>query len=221
MNSKIKWSSKIHPQKLVTLYQRYMDNQVDEAEVDDVGLWLFLRVRDILLIADHQLICPLCSKVFAVPPDSTPTRKPEQTLGQKYEQPHDQMQAQSDAQTLGQTKCPNPVCSFRISWQEYHLSWRHKELWVGKAGPCFQQYFERYPQARGINEKMIAIDTLIHSFHIDLKANLPNRTAANNLIEGNIKQVVDILDRLSGIQPENDVIFRETVQQMWERRRGI
>lgn len=209
MSSKIKWSPKIHPQKLVTLYQRYMAGQTEEAEVDDVGLGLFLRVRDILLIADHQLICPQCGEVFVVPPARSPARKPEQTS------------ARSEEQTLDQTKCPNPTCSFSISWQEYHLSWRHKELWVGKAGPCFQQYFERYPRAKGINEKMIAIDTLIHSFHIDLKANLPNRTAANNLIEGSLRQVVDILDRLSGIQPENDVIFRETVQQMWERRRGI
>ena len=53
---KIKWSPKIHPQKLVTLYQRFMANQADETEVDDVGLWLYLRVRDILLIADHKLI---------------------------------------------------------------------------------------------------------------------------------------------------------------------
>jgi len=183
MNSiKIKWSPKIHPQKLVTLYQRYMDNQADEAEVDDVGLWLFLRVRDILLIADHQLICPLCSKVFTVPPDRTPARKPEQTLEQMQDQTQNRMPDPSDTQTHDQTKCPNPTCSFSISWQEYHLSWRHKELWVGKAGPCFHQYFRQYPQARGINEKMIAIDTLIHSFHIDLKANLPNRTASNNLI---------------------------------------
>jgi len=33
--------------------------------------------------------------------------------------------------------------------------------------------------------------------------------------------VVDILDKLSGIQPENDMIFRETVEKMWERRRGV
>ena len=194
---KIKWSPKIHPQKLVTLYQRFMANQADETEVDDVGLWLYLRVRDILLIADHKLICPHCGEVFEVPPDSAedPVKAP--------------------------AACPNPACSFSISWQAYHLSWRHKELFCGNALPCFQQYFDRYPLARGINEKMIAIDTLIHGFHVDLRVNLPNRAAANNLIEGSLRQVVGILDKLSGVQPENDDVFRETVEKMWDRRRGV
>ena len=186
---KIKWSPKIHPQKLVSLYQRFMDNQVDEAEVDDVGLWLFLRVRDILLIADHKLLCPQCGQEFTV--------------------------------TQDMAICPNPSCTFSITEEQYHLSWRHKELFCGNALPCFQQYYERYPMARGINEKMIAIDTLIHGFHYDLKVNLPNRAAANNLIEGSLKQVVDILDRLSGVQPENDGVFRATVQTMWDRRRNV
>lgn len=186
---KIKWSPKVHPNKLVLLYQHYMAGQAEEAEVDNVGLWLYLRVRDILLIFDHKMICPQCARVFAVIHDLT--------------------------------ACPNPSCSFSIAKGEYSMSWRHKDLWCGNAIACFQQYDQRYPLAKDINDKMILIDTLIHSFHNDLKVNLPNRSAANNLIEGSLKQVVDILDRLSGVQPENDRVFQETVEKMWDRRRGL
>ncbi len=44
---------------------------------------------------------------------------------------------------------------------------------------------------------MFAIDRLIHEFHWDLAAQLPNRPAANNLIEGSLQQVIALLDQLA------------------------
>jgi hypothetical protein len=185
----IKWTSKINPYKLVSLYQKYMENQADVADVDNVGIWLLLRVKDILLISECKCVCPECNDEFKVQNEIT--------------------------------NCPNSNCQFSITREQYHTSWQHKDLWCGKALPSFTLYFQRYPCAKDINEKMILIDTLIHSFHIDLKLNLPNRSAGNNLIEGSLKQVVEILDNLSGIQPDNDLVYKDTVQKMWNRRRGI
>jgi hypothetical protein len=186
----VKWSPKIDPYKVVALYRKFMDGQADMADVDDVGIGLHLRVKSILLVAEWRLVCPECGREFQVS-SSEPA-----------------------------TNCPGPGCSFSIPREKYLASWRHRDLWRGKALPAFEEYYARYPVARTIGEKMVLIDTLVHSFHFDLVENLPNRCAANNLMEGSLKQVVDILDRLSGIQPENDRVFRETVDLMWRRRRG-
>lgn len=69
------------------------------------------------------------------------------------------------------------------------------------------------------NEKVIMIDTLIHSFHIDAKGTI-NRASGNNLIEGSLSQVMTLLDELSGIQPDNDVIFAENAKIMWKLKRS-
>ena len=55
---------------------------------------------------------------------------------------------------------------------------------------------------------------------MDAKLNLPNRAAGDNLIEGSLSEVVALLDSLSGIQPDNDAVFRKTSQLMWKRRRN-
>jgi hypothetical protein len=57
---------------------------------------------------------------------------------------------------------------------------------------------------------MVLIDQLIHSFHEDLKSGA-RRAAAVNLIEGNLHEVVEFLDKLSysqdstpGVQQSHD-----------------
>ena len=46
-------------------------------------------------------------------------------------------------------------------------------------------------------EKMLAIDRLIHGFHWFYKENSPTRPVAVNLIEGRLSEVVAFLDRLT------------------------
>lgn len=68
---------------------------------------------------------------------------------------------------------------------------------------------------------MLAIDQLIHAFHWDFKLHLPNRPAANNLIEGSLEQVIDLLDRLSyGEDAQAREEWRENRDRMLKRRRG-
>jgi len=68
---------------------------------------------------------------------------------------------------------------------------------------------------------MLAIDQLIHAFHWDFKLHLPNRPAANNLIEGSLEQVIDLLDRLSyGEDVKAREEWWENMGRMLRRRRG-
>lgn len=91
----------------------------------------------------------------------------------------------------------------------------------GKAGPAFALYLEAFPKAKTPQERMLAIDQLIHAFHWDFKLHLPNRPAANNLNEGSMEQVIDLLDRLSyGDDVEAQQEWRENMGNMLKRRRG-
>ncbi len=68
---------------------------------------------------------------------------------------------------------------------------------------------------------MVAIDTLIHAFHWDMKFHLPGRPVANNLIEGSLEQVVDLLDRLTfGKDSQAIAEWRSQIEILWNRRRG-
>jgi len=187
---KIKWATKLNPNKLIKIYNEYMSGLVEEYEVDDVGISLLLRCEDILLISKGLCRCPCCQSII--------TRD---TNNESF-------------------RCPNG-CPFEITLEAYLQSWRHTDLWCGNALSYFIKYVEDFPKCRTLGEKMIAIDTLIHSFHMDMKLNRPNRSAGNNLIAGSLKQVVELLDNLSGVQPENDILFKNTVEDMWKRRIGL
>ena len=119
----------------------------------------------------------------------------------------------------GELKCNN--CGFTFTIEEYRASFTHRELLLGNAAPYFEKYYNEYLNCKTADEKIIMIDTLIHSFHIDMKTGAVNRVAGNNLIEGSHAQVVSLLDELSGIQPDNDAVFAETAGIMLKRRKGV
>ena len=65
----------------------------------------------------------------------------------------------------------------------------------------------------------VAIDRLIHDFHLDLAVQLPNRPAANNLIEGSLQQVIALQDQLSyGNDEQAKAQWQETVAIRMKRR---
>ncbi|MHC1695328.1 MAG: hypothetical protein AB9835_08660 [Eubacteriales bacterium] len=102
--------------------------------------------------------------------------------------------------------CP---CGFFATKAQFRTSYKEKQLFGANALPVFKRFAQDYPRCRDYGEKMIAVDTLIHAFHIlhsarngyneeDIEngAALGRPTAAN-LIEGSLTQVVSFLDELS------------------------
>lgn len=193
---KILWSPKIRREKLWDLYQSDAQGDLDEDLLTEVGYGLLARCQSILMIRTGKVTCPRCGTVFqVVEPGQPPTTTP--------------------------VPCPGTDCGWQVSGGEYHQSKRHRELMIGKAGPAFETYVQRFPSAATPQERMFAIDRLIHDFHWDLVRQLPNRPAANNLIEGSLAQVIDLLDRLSyGDDAEAKARWHETVSIMMKRRRG-
>jgi hypothetical protein len=117
--------------------------------------------------------------------------------------------------------CPTPGCGWEITAEQWHESWRHRELLGTAVMQPTEQYLHDYPLARTTQERMVCIDQLIHAFHISLQTGELNRSMANNLIEGSHDQVVAFLDGLSarsgGVDKEQ---WRADVDRMYARRRG-
>lgn len=169
----LRWAPKLRPEKLRRLYETDARGILDEELIDEVAFTLYSRCDSILTVTEAfrgWVKCPGCGQIVLRPTDGT---------GPKEESLH----------------CAG--CGWQASWAEYHRSWQNRQLWGGNAVEWFEEYVRRFPAARTPREKMLLIDRLIHAFHHDLKRNAYNRPAAANLIEGNLRQVIEFLDRLT------------------------
>ncbi len=194
---KITWAPKIRQAKIWQLYQNDASGAVDEVLVEDVGLGLYQRCQSIRLATNRQVECPRCGTAFALK-----ATEPWRFLP-------------------GAHACPTPGCGWQTTAEEWHASWRHRDLLGAAAMPAIETYLHDYPLAGGAKERMLCIDQLIHAFHISLRTGKAGRSFANNLIEGSHEQVVELLDRLSA-RPEgvDKDQWRAEIDNMFKRRRG-
>jgi len=198
-NPKLKlWAPKVRPERIWQLYQNDARGTIDEVLVHDVGIALYQRCESLLLVTSGRVTCPTCGTIFQT-----------SWLGGRPE---------------AVNQCPS--CQWTITNGQYHATWRHQDLRAGNAEVAFRSYVEAYPRARSSRERTLLIDQLIHAFHIDLKSRAPNRSAANNLIEGSHARVVAMLDRLAddarGAPDRSDATstWLATTEAMWKRRSG-
>jgi len=191
MTSRIRWAPRIEQSLIKRLYEADASGVPDLSLCDEAGVGLYLRCQAIIRVHRRQVECPDCGTVFEL-------SRPEQNAT---------------------VPCPGAGCAWQTSRTEYAASWSKKRIWCGKALEAFEEYHDQYPRARTYREKILLIDRLIHRFHWDLKAGMPNRSAANNLLEGSHDQVVAFLDRLSGIDPSVTSAWHETARKMMERRK--
>jgi hypothetical protein len=195
---RISWAPKLRQSRIRQLYQNDALGAVDEILVEDVGLALLQRCHSIWLVTRREVECPRCGTAFTLcEPDS--------------------WKALPGVQT-----CPGSGCGWEITAEEWHESWKHRELMGTAAMGAIEIYLRTYPGAKDPKEQMVCIDQLIHSFHISLQSGKLNRSFANNLIEGSHDQVVKFLDELSAISDGVDKDqWREEVKSMYARRRNL
>ena len=189
---RIKWSPRIQPALIKQLYEADALGLQDDDLCNDVGFRLYLRCQTILMVSKDEVACPRCRTVFVI---NTSSKE-------------------------AMSKCPTEDCDWQITMLAYRESWSKKKIWGENALPAFDEFYNRFSPMLKYKEKMLLIDRLIHSFHWNLKANMPARSAANNLIEGNHDRVVEFLDKLTGVDNAHKVSWRETMQQMMQRRKG-
>ncbi|HEX5838542.1 MAG TPA: hypothetical protein VFY26_11980 [Anaerolineales bacterium] len=194
---KISWSPKIRQAKIRQLYQNDALGAVDEILVEDVGLGLLQRCQSIRLVTRREVECPRCGAIFSpCEPDSW-------------------------KMLPGVQACPTGGCGWETTAEQWHDSWKHRELIGTAAMDAIETYLHDYPLAKRTEERMVCIDQLIHSFHISLRTGRPSRSFANNLIEGSHDQVVEFLDRLSaGSSRVDKDQWRREIDSMYRTRRG-
>jgi DNA-directed RNA polymerase subunit RPC12/RpoP len=178
--NEIRWSPRVPKWKIRRLYKLDAQGVLDEELLDDVGFTLLLRCRDIVTIDEARrgkVKCPRCAK-------------------QKKRTIIDRIYGEGDVRDEVIT-CPE--CGWRITWGEYALSFKRKQLNSGGALTAFRRYIREFKAAQRPQQKMLAIDRLIHEFHYSLRAqpDLPCRPVGVNLIQGKLGDVVRFLDELT------------------------
>ena len=182
----IEWSKRVPKWKLRRLYESDARGLLDEELLAEVGWMLVERCRDILKVEAAQqgrVHCARCD------------RHGDTTL---IERPHTKGDPRDALLTC-------PVCGWQITWGEYHLSYKRRQLNPGGAVDVFRNYVHAYSPTDPPKVRMLAIDRLIHEFHFSYQAipGLPSRPVGVNLIEGKLTDVVDFLNELTfGVQPE-------------------
>jgi hypothetical protein len=160
----IRWAPKLPVSMIVRLYKLDAEGRHDHDLADDVGWRLLARCQDVLHVTDSEVACPSCGTVFAVA-----------WVGE----PGDRVSA-----------CP--ACGWSVTALEYRESVGHRDLDAAGARHAFAEYVERFPRLKTYEEKLLAIDRVVHSVH------RTGNLAARNLFEGRAKQVLAQLDELAG-----------------------
>lgn len=180
--SEIEWSPRVSLAKIRALYLNEARGTCDDDLIEEVGFGLLARCRSILeytRACDEGLVaCKRCQKQGQTTILQRNLNKPSALLC-----------------------CP--VCGWQVRWRVYKAESENVDgqLRAGHAAGAFERYAVVYPQCRTREEKIIAIDRLIHEFHWFLiKEDQParaNKPAAVNLLRGNIRQVFDLLNELT------------------------
>jgi hypothetical protein len=176
----IEWGKRVPKWKLKRLYESDAQGLLDEDLLDDVGFTLLERCRDILKVdsAQHGRVhCARCDRQGQTTLITCP-----QTRGD----PRDAL-----------LTCP--VCGWQITWGDYHLSYKRKQLNPGGATDTFAAFVVNFPLANTPQSKMAAVDRLIHEFHYSYQSmpDLPTRPVGVNLIEGHLEDVIAFLNELT------------------------
>ncbi len=183
--SEIEWAPRVSLAKIRELYVQEARGDCDEALIEAVGFALYARCAAILEFTEAcagWVRCKRCANAGRETIIERRTRIPAEML-----------------------RCP--ACGWQVRWRVY-LAESEKvdgQLHAGNAGEAFRRYVARYPQCSTREEKILAIDRLIHEFHWNLAgeavdgkpALVPHKPAGVNLLRGSTSQVLETLHELT------------------------
>jgi len=185
---KIHWAARLRPELLERLYRADAEGIQDIDLCNNVGFRLYDRCRSFVLVCRDEVECPVCGTVFPM------------------------------AQQKKKTPCPHADCDWYTTWPTYAQSVRNHYASPGRAVKAYFAFYDQYPLAKTYQEKMILIDQLIHSFHVGEETGAPAKSIASKLLEGNKKEVVRFLNRLSARDPDQKEQWRRNVAKTIDRR---
>jgi hypothetical protein len=187
----VRWAPRVSPAAIRRLYETDARGIVDEEQIDDVGYALYARCQSILRVTEaHQgrVTCPRCERLVDRAPGWI---------------------KQDEVVSCGR-------CGWRVVWRDYLKTYQHKHLVGGGAVQFHRDFVAQFERARTPQQKMLAIDRLIHAFHWELVRE-PVRAAARELIYArNYKELLTFLDTLT--YGENSTSGLREGKDAWDRK---
>lgn len=162
------WAGRVPRHKIAELYKKDALGICDEELIDEVGIGLLVRIREIFRAREANsglARCPLCRRGIA-----------------------------HDFDPVFLLRCE--TCNWELAWSEYQKSFQGKHLIASGMTAFLKEYLEKYRFAKSPRQKMILIDTLIHRYHWELEGGLSG-PGARDLIGGKPQDVIDFLNELS------------------------
>ena len=201
--SEIVWAPRVSLAKIRELYVDEARGECPDELIEEVGFALFARCTSILEFTEACAGLVKCKRCANASVSTLIERK-----------------SKLPAELL---RCP--VCGWQVRWRVY-LAESEKvdgQLHAGNAGAAFRRYAAKYPQCRTREEKIVAIDRLIHEFHwitIDeVKGATAHKPAGVNLLRGTTTQVIEMLNELTyGENPPAELAENLT---WWREQRPI
>ncbi len=164
------WAPRIKQDLIRRLYESDACGMLDEDLLDEVGWALVHRCRSFIeanAAVRGKAPCPACGQAV------------------RHHSGQDEVLA-----------CA--ACGWSLPWKDYFATIRRRQLsGAEEIVAVFQNYIDTFPHVREPQEKMAKIDFVIHSFHWNALHTPGARAGAVNLIEGNLHDVVQFLNRLS------------------------
>lgn len=97
----------------------------------------------------------------------------------------------------GETDFRQCECGYQYSYREYRRSFRRNNMPTGAAEKTFDDYMKKWCIAKGYNEKIVLIDTLLHAFHLSLVSGATHRPVAMNFMDGTREQIESVISNLA------------------------
>ena len=202
--AEVRWAPRVNPSAIRRLYETDARGIVDGEQIDDVGYALYARCRSILRATEAQqgrVTCPRCEHVIDRGAPSWNHR--DDVL-----------------------RCER--CGWCVRWRDYLKTYQHKHLVGGGAVPFHQDFVAQFEGARTAQEKLPAIDRLLHVCHWELKGK-PGRSAARELVYAqNNVELLTFLDRLAlgpgstpGLQATRTAWDEKLQRSAWHQTTGF
>ena len=113
----------------------------------------------------------------------------------------------------GQSRCSGQACDWSTTNHSYRESVRNHYAHTGRAIGAFAAFYRQYPAAKSYTDKILLIDQLVHSFHVEEATQTPVKSIASKLLAGNKTDVVRFLDQLSAVDPAEKDRWRRSLSQ--------
>ena len=171
---KFHWARRVSRRDIQRLYESDANGMLDEELLDKVHYAIHTRVSDMFEVREAQQFGRVKCRNCGMP------------IAASY-----RMGSASKNNVL---KCDQ--CDWQVTCGEFYASYTGGSLLPGSVTHLFEEYLERFPNAKTSSQKMLLVDWLIHQFHVN--QGVARMPVGVNVIQGSTDQVRELIESLAG-----------------------